>query len=200
MKRYGSVSAAACIASATLLSGCAGTHSVAPASIPPAPGNPVPSQAFAKYGRVLLKPVALAAGAKGRAADVQKIDASLKKNLWARLLRWNTGPSNGRTLVIQPVVQELSFTKASKAAAAGPLAGSPGILIRVQIKDENGRLIANPEFFQRTSAVGAGFTIGVHDKLMIERIADLTSQYILANFHNAVGGESGAGDKVLEAR
>ncbi len=203
-KQFPGACVAGSLVALTLLAGCASTDGGSgqgtTASASAVPRNPVPAQAFSKYGRVSLKPVTLAAGAKGSAAALLKIDATLKKNLAFPLKQWNARPANGRTLVIQPLVEELSFQTASKAASDGPLAGSPGILIRVQIKDESGQLIANPEFFQRSSAVGAGFTMGVHDNLMIKRIADLTSEYILANFDKPVGGQSGAADKVLEAR
>jgi hypothetical protein len=115
------------------------------------------------------------------------------------LKKWKARPANGRTLVIQPVVEELSFKHGAKRVLLGPLAGSSGVLMRVQVKDSKGNLIANPEFFQRAQAMGAGFTFGVHDNLMLTRVANLASGYLTANYERAVGGPTGADDKAVGA-
>lgn len=154
--------------------------------------NPPPAYAFNNYSRIVLKNVVFKAGYRGDAAGLAKIDENVRKDLKGKLAEWNAGPDNGRALVIEPVVEVLSFKHGAKRVLLGPLAGSSGVLMRVTIRDDKGQLIASPEFFQRAAAMGAGFTMGVHDNLMLTRVANLASGYVIANYGRAQGGPTGA--------
>ncbi len=159
--------------------------------------NPPPAQAFSAYGRIDVKPVAFQAGYQGNAAALAKIGANLEKDLAPSLLAWNSRPQNGRTLTIEPVVEELSFKHGASRVLLGPLVGSSGVLMRVTIKDQNGKVIATPEFFQRAGAMSGGFTLGTMDNLMLTRVANLASGYIIGNYDKAVGGPTGADDQAV---
>ncbi len=159
--------------------------------------NPPPAEAFSAYGRIEVKPVVFKPGYKSDAAGLAKIDENIKKDLSEKLPAWNSRPANGRSLVIEPVIEELSFQHGAKRVLLGPLAGSSGVLMRLNIRDANGKLIANPEFFQRAGAMGAGFTFGVHDNLMLLRVANLSSSYIVNNYERAQGGPTGADDQAI---
>ena len=154
--------------------------------------NPPPAQAFSAYGRIDVKPVVFTQGYKGNAAALAKIAANPEKDLSPSLERWNSRPANGRTLTIQPVVEELSFKSSTKRVFLGPLAGSSGVLMRVTVRDDSGKVIATPEFFQRANAMSGGFTLGTVDNLMLTRVANLASGYVIANYDKAVGGPTGA--------
>jgi hypothetical protein len=71
------------------------------------------------------------------------------------------------------------------------------VLMRMTIKDNEGRMIANPEFFQRAGAMAAGWAFGVHDNLMLTRVANLSTNYVKANFTKAVGGPTGADEPAV---
>ena len=114
-------------------------------------------------------------GYVGDASGLAKIDENFRADLAAPLAEWNQRPANGRTLVIEPVVDELSFKHGAKRVLLGPLAGSSGVLMHVSIHDANGNVIANPEFFQRAGAMGAGFTFGVHDNMMLTRVGKMAA-------------------------
>ncbi len=45
--------------------------------------------------------------------------------------------------------------------------------------------------------MAAGFVMGVHDNIMLTRVANLASGYVLANYSVAKGGPTGADDKAL---
>lgn len=160
--------------------------------------NPPPKEAFSKYGRIEVKPVVFKAGVEGDYAGLHKIDANITKDLAASLASWNKRPANGRTLVIEPVVEEMRFTHGAKRVLLGPLAGSSGVLMRVTIRDAQGAVVATPEFFQRATAMAAGFTFGVHDNLMLTRVSNLASKYIIANYDRAEGGPTGADEKAVD--
>jgi hypothetical protein len=160
--------------------------------------NPPPAEAFSAYGRIDVKPVVFTQGYKGNAAALAKIAANLEKDLSPSLQLWNSRPANGRTLTIEPVVEELSFKSSTKRVFLGPLAGSSGVLMRVTVRDGSGKVIAAPEFFQRANAMSGGFTLGTMDNLMLTRVANLASGYVIANYDKAVGGPTGAGGAVTQ--
>ncbi len=174
-----------------LLQGCA-TKIKASAS-----QNPPPAEAFSAYGRIEVKPAAFKAGYSSDAAGLAKIEANLKKDLAPSLETWNKRPANGRSLVIEPIVEQLEFKHGAKRVLLGPLAGSSGVLMRLKITDAKGAVVATPEFFQRADAWAAGWVLGVHDNLMLTRVANLASQYIVSNYGRAQGGPTGADDKAV---
>jgi hypothetical protein len=160
--------------------------------------NPPPPQAFSAYSRIDVKPVVFKQGYKGDQAGLAKIDENLKKDLAPKLATWNARPSNGSALVVEPVVEEMSFKHGAKRVLLGPLAGGSGVLMRVTIRDNTGKVVATPEFFQRTAAFSGGFTLGAMDNMMLTRVANLASGYIIANYDKAVGGPTGADDKAVQ--
>ncbi|MBC7919157.1 MAG: hypothetical protein H7Y28_15245 [Rhodoferax sp.] len=159
--------------------------------------NPPPKEAFSAFGRIELKTVVFKSDTKGDFSGLAKIDQNLKKNLKNSLENWNTRPANGRTLTIEPVIEEMSFKHGATRVLLGPLAGSSGVLMRLNIRDSNGQEVASPEFFQRAGAWAAGAMMGVHDNLMLTRVAELASNYVTANFTRAQGGPTGADDEAV---
>jgi hypothetical protein len=160
--------------------------------------NPPPAKAFSSYSRIEVKPVVFKDGYKGDAAGLAKIDENLKKDLAPKLEQWNSRKVNGSTLTVEPVVEEMSFKHGAKRVLLGPLAGGSGVLMRVTFRDNNGKVIATPEFFQRTAAFSGGYSFGVMDNMMLTRVANLASGYIVANYDQAVGGPTGADDKAVK--
>jgi len=183
--------AATVVVALPLISGCA-TKIKASSS-----HNPAPATAFSSYGRIDVKPVAYAPGYKGNPAALGKIAANLDKDLAPSLAQWNSRPANGRTLTVEPIVEEMSFKSTTKRVFLGPLAGSSGVLMRVTFRDNTGKVIATPEFFQRANAMSGGFTLGVQDNLMLTRVSKLASSYVIANYDQAVGGPTGADDAAV---
>lgn len=159
--------------------------------------NPAPSQALSYYGRINVKPVAFTAGYKGNTEALGRIQANLNKDLAPSLQTWNSRAANGRTLSVEPVVEDLSFKSTTRRIFLGPFAGSSGILMRVTIRDQDGNIVASPEFFQRAGAMAGGLTFGTMDNLMLMRVSNLASGYLIANYDRAVGGPTGADDKAI---
>jgi hypothetical protein len=162
--------------------------------------NPPPAEAFSAFGRIEVKPAVFKPGYAGDATGLAKINANLKQGLSQSLEGWNKRPANGRTLVIEPVVEEMSFKHGATRVLLGPLAGSSGVLMRVTIRDAKGTVIAKPEFFQRANAMAAGFTLGVHDNLMLTRVGELAASYIIANYQRPQGGPTGADEQAVGTR
>jgi len=183
--------AVAVLLAATLLQGCATRVKASLLQ------NPPPAEAFSAFGRIQLTPVMAAEGKKIHDKAMAKIQQNIDKNLALQLANWNQRPDNGRRLIITPVIEQLEFTSGASRVFFGPLAGSSGVLLRLQIRDENGTEIARPEFFQRADAWAAGFVFGVHDNIMLTRIAELSSRYVTANFSQAVGGPTGADPQAI---
>jgi hypothetical protein len=184
---------ASALAALPLVQGCATKIKASSAH------NPAPATAFSQYGRIEVKPVAYKAGYKGHADALAKIAANFEKDLAPSLQQWNSRPANGRTLTVEPIVEEMSFKSTTSRVFLGPMAGSSGVLMRVTFRDQTGKVIATPEFFQRSNAMSGGFTLGVNDNLMLTRVAKLASSYVIANYDRAVGGPTGADDHAVAA-
>lgn len=183
--------AVAVLAAVPLLHGCA-TKIKASALT-----NPAPIEAFSHYGRIDVKPVVFASGYKGNQAALAKIAENFVHDLGPSIQKWNSMPVNGRTLTVEPVVEQISFKSGAKRVFLGPLAGSSGVLMRVTFRDQDGKVVANPQFFQRAGAMSGGFTLGVQDNLMLTRVAKLASNYTVSNYDRAVGGPTGADEAAV---
>lgn len=156
--------------------------------------NPPPSEPFKNFGQFNLQHVTVnSAFAKddGNRKAAKKIDDRLQLILGAQLLRWEKG--EGRTLEIEPKVQEIKFVGGGARFWAGALAGSSAVVMRVNFEDaETGASIASPTFYQHASAMGGAWSIGGTDNAMLDRVADIVNAYVLRNYENAVGGTTGA--------
>lgn len=162
--------------------------------------NPPPVEAYSNFGRIEIKPIVLAQKFRGQSANeksLEKINANFFKRLGDNPKKWNSGPDNGRKLVIEPVVTDIRFIGVGARIFTGPLSGSSGVVIQVKATDvQTGRQIDHPEFYQHSSA-GAGFALGVADNMMLTRVGELVGDYLLRNYDAAVGGMTGATDEVV---
>ena len=164
--------------------------------------NPPPAEAYSSFGRIEIRPVVLAPEFRGQKANeksLEKINANFFKRLGGNPAKWNSGPDNGRKLVIEPIITNIRFIGVGTRIFTGPLSGSSGVVIQMNVKDVNSeKLIDHPEFYQRSSA-GAGFALGVADNMMLTRVGELVADYVLRNYDAAVGGRTGATDELVSA-
>ena len=119
-----------------------------------------------------------------------KIQETLDAKLNALVANWSRGA--GDTLIIEPRVRELKFVSGANRVLAGAMAGSSAVRITVKLTDKSsGRVIAEPEFYQRAAAYGAAYTFGAMDNSMLSRISTVVEEYLLRNYNQAVGGPTG---------
>jgi len=121
-----------------------------------------------------------------------KIQENLDLRLNPVLASWNSaGDPAGRTLLIQPEIH-IKFISGGTRFLAGALAGSSAVVMRVKFVDAaTGKEVAYPEFYQRAAAMGGAYSMGGTDNNMLIRIANLVSEYTIANHKAAVGGPTG---------
>jgi hypothetical protein len=95
--------------------------------------------------------------------------------------------------VIEPRIEHLTFIGGATRFWVGPPAGSSTVIMKVKYIDKAfGKLLAEPEFFQRAAAWSGAFTVGGQDNAMLARIVTLVADYTSRNYQEAVGGPSGA--------
>lgn len=156
--------------------------------------NQPPTEAYSNFSRIELRPATLAPAYASNSANqkaLEKINANLRKRVDAAMLEWNKRPDNERRLIIEPVVTEIRFIGVGARIFTGPLSGSSAVKVELKVTDAaTGKLIDQPEFYQHSSA-GSGFALGVADNMMLVRIGDLVGDYIIRNYHQAVGGATG---------
>jgi hypothetical protein len=163
-----------------LLQGCATTvHR--PSMAPQAMAVPLSS-----FANIELKPASIAppfntSGANRKAT--RKIDKCLNKELSGLFVNLNaTDKKPGKTLVIQPQVKEIKFIGGFARFMVGTLAGNSAVLMAVSYQDKaTGQIIAQPEFYNHANKVGAAWTLGRMDNLMLENVARQVVKYTKEN-------------------
>lgn len=154
--------------------------------------NPPPAEPLANFQRFEVMPIQASTEAAREAKALAQIDTNLREKLLATTSAWQTGDPAGRTLRIEPHVEQLKFVGVAGRFWVGPLAGSSAVVMRVRLVDAaTGRVIAEPEFYQRAAAMGGAFTVGGSDYGMLVRIATTAQQYLQRNYWQAVGGPTG---------
>ena len=161
--------------------------------------NPPPAEKFANFSRIEMTPVTLVppyAGQEANERALSKIQENVSLKMSPAVQAWNGRALTGgtpRTLQIVPTVTEIKFIGGATRFWGGALAGSSAVVLRAQITEkETGKVIATPEFYARAAAMGGAYSMGGTDNAMLVRIATRLTDYLLANFDQAVGGPSGA--------
>ena len=63
------------------------------------------------------------------------------------------------------------------------------MLVSVKATDSvTGEVIADAEFYQQANRIGAGWTFGATDRTMLIRLSNMVTEYLRANYAQAVGG------------
>jgi len=170
-----------------LLAGC--VTNIAPTS----DTNPPPSEALGGFQNYEVSQITLAAGQETESNEVAlvKVQENWDKNVGLVLDDLRESGTNGRTLLIEPIVTEMKFVSGGKRFWAGAAAGSSAVLMTVNLTDKaTGNVIANPQFFQRAAAYGGAWSFGGSDNAMLVRISSLVAQYLGDNKDEAVGGSA----------
>jgi hypothetical protein len=154
--------------------------------------NPPPAEPLANFQHFKLMPLQASADAKGDAEALQKIEGNLQEKLLPVISGWESQAAAGRTLQIEPVVTQLKFVSGGARFWGGALAGSSAVVMNLRLIDAaTGKIVANPEFYQRAAAMGAAYSFGGSDKGMLVRIATVSQEYLQRNYQQAVGGPTG---------
>lgn len=154
--------------------------------------NPPPSEPLANFQHFELAPTTASTEAAKEAKALTAIDTHLFEKLSAATAPWEAPGAGGRTLRIEPRVEQLKFVGVAGRFWAGALAGSSAVVVKMRLVDvATGKVVAEPEFYQRAAAMGGAFSVGGSDHGMLVRIATVAQQYLQRNYHRAVGGPTG---------
>jgi len=162
------------------------------------PQNPPPANALAGYDQYELAEIALGppyAGDKGKEAAKAKIQGYMTAETGLIIEQWNTDANanmRGQMLVIEPRIEKLKVVSGGARFWAGALAGDSYVVMKLRfVEQPSGRLLAEPEFYQRAAAMSGAWTFGGQDKDMLQRIVALANHYLRTNYEDAVGGPTG---------
>ena len=191
------LSCSAILATAVLTSACMTT-----VKMPANAVNPPPLEAFSAFNTFELKPVNMQDGcSKQSGADsaFQGVQGRLGKILTPVLTEWNQRkkPETAtRRLIIEPFCTDAKMIGTAKRIFTGPLSGSSAVVMRVRYTDAaSGRVVAEPEFYQRAFAMGGAYSFGGTDSNMLTRMTTLITEYTKNNYRIAVGGPTGVEDE-----
>jgi hypothetical protein len=162
------------------------------------PQNPPPANAFQGYDKYELAPLAMGppyAGDEGKEKAKSKIQQYLTTDTAPIVAKWNesaAGGSRGQSLSIEPRIEKLKVVSGGARFWAGALAGDSYVVIKVRfVEQPSGKLLAEPEFYQRAAAMSGAWTIGAQDKDMLHRIVTLANHYLDLNYSQPTGGPTG---------
>jgi hypothetical protein len=172
---------------AMVLTGCV-TH-----ISPTAQTNPPPTERFGNFNHFDLASIDMPAeydGDNNNQRALRKIQLNLVTGLLPKLEGWENRAA-ARTLKIEPRIVKIKFVSIGDRVMFGSMSGSSAVLIKVRYSDAaTGKVVAEPEFYQRSGATTHGF--GVSDNLMLDNIANLIVRYTVNNYGSAVGGSVSA--------
>jgi hypothetical protein len=158
--------------------------------------NPPPSEPLGAFARFELAPLSIDEAYAGHDAN-QKAKGVLHGHLITGVGAWvdarnAQAPAAGRTLVIEPRIDAIRFVSGGARMWGGALAGSSRVLLKLRLVDkQTGAVIAEPEFYQHARGMAGAWSGGGADYGMLERVAQLASDYVAANADAAVGGPTG---------
>jgi hypothetical protein len=187
---------------ALFITGCATTY-IKPSTTQ----NPAPAEKFSAFGQFEIQKVTLNPTYSRHDANL-RASARIQEHFTARVNPivddWNRSippTPQPRVMVIEPRIEHLKFIGGSARFWVGPLAGSSAVIMKVKYIDKaSGKIIAEPEFFQRAAAWSGAFTVGGQDNAMLARIVTLIADYTKGNYQEAVGGPSGAPQELVDAK
>ena len=157
---------------------------------PPADGatNPPPAEALKAFQHFEHKPVQVVDAYKDKGSietAVEALQANMQLRSMQRARDWNqkAASGEGRTLVIEPIVTHARFVRPAGRVFLGPLMGGSHLELKLRLIDKsNGQVIAEPVFYQRAGAGAAGWTVGIIDRAMLVRVANLADRYLRDNY------------------
>lgn len=156
--------------------------------------NAPPAAPLNTFQRFEIAPVAMGApfaGQKGNEVARERLQANLDERAQPLLKEWNAMPVGEapKTLKIEPQIRYIRFITGGKRFFAGALAGGSSIMVKVKLSDAaTGEVLAEPDFYQHANAMGAAWSFGATDKTMLIRISNMVTEYLRANYTQAVGG------------
>lgn len=159
--------------------------------------NPPPLRKFSDYTHFKLENITIAdayASAEPNIKAKNKIQENIDMRLLPILKAWNDKQNHtlNETMVFEPNIKQIKFIGGAARFWVGAMAGSSAVVMELVCREKSsGKQIAVAEFYQQGNAFGGGLSIGATDNMMLTRIADLVSDYIVNNYESAVGGPTG---------
>jgi len=141
---------------------------------------------FAHFSKVEVKEVSLAEAEKDsssaqNAAKIMnnRLEDSMEKTFNnVKIVKDGEAFSkSGNVLRITPVIEGVKFESVAKRIWFGPMAGKSAILMKVTYSDENGKVIAEPEFYRVSGAWFGAVTYGYADQKMLNDILRDMAKY-----------------------
>lgn len=159
---------------------------------PDASANPPPTEPLSHFQHFQLMPLSHSAQAAHETNAIAKISVYMQQRVGTTLANWGNRNQSGRTLLVEPYIEQLKFVGGGARFWAGALAGSSAVVMKMKLVDQQtGQVIADPEFYQRAAAMGGAWSFSGTDHGMLARIATVAQQYLQSNYTQAVGGPTG---------
>ena len=141
------------------------------------------------FDSVIVRPLYVEhmGGDRGDRAAVERLDQGVRSCMSSvfggkqQTSSADNAPAN--TLLIEPSIVDLKKVGTGERFFAGAFAGSSAVLLKTKYTDlQNRKVIAEPVFYSKASAMGGAWTLGATDNGMLSRATDLACDYARRNF------------------
>ena len=194
------------LAAAVLAIACLAPLHAATPTFDTAARNPPPSVALNTFDRIEVAPLVLAEGLdahKGNRVAQRYLQVDLDERLRERIEAHNAGAgagdAPGRTLVVTPEITAIRFITGGKRLLFGGFGGKSWAVLKLRMVDKaTGEVVAEPRFEQRAFGIFGGYSLGASDKLMLARLADMATAYLVDNTAAPVGGAVAVSTRAMD--
>ena len=166
--------------------------------------NPPPSVALNAFDRIEVAPLVLAEGLdahKGNRVAQRYLQVDLDERLRQRIEAHSAGAGDApsRTLVVTPEITAIRFITGGKRLLFGGFGGKSWAVLKLRMVDKaTGEVVAEPRFEQRAFGIFGGYSLGASDKLMLARLADMATAYLVDNTAAPVGGAVAVSTRAMD--
>lgn len=161
--------------------------------------NPPPGKPFASFRTFELKMVEAASpkmDAKFNTDNdniVGRLQSRITTLIGPIVAEWNQQPAETAEggLVVTPLIEAARKVSSAKRIFV-PFAGDSYAVIKMRfVADPGGEVVAEAEFYQKTSQWNGANWGGIQDLAMVDRVVHQIADYMRANYARAVGGPTG---------
>jgi hypothetical protein len=146
-----------------------------------------PSEPLSKFQNFELWDLQLATEVQEdtkKVKQAQALNYKLRSRLQPLLDTWHaSGSRAGRTLLIEPTVQQLRIVSGGARFWVGAMAGESVVDVDLKLVEKGtGREIGRTRIVRGSGAMAGGWSVGATDRNLLDYIVDICHEYLQQNY------------------
>jgi len=145
------------------------------------------SEPLSAFGKFELQPMTLSdavSSDSGKVRQAKVLEEKLRAKLLPLFEEWERdADQTGRKLLVQPALVNLRIVSGGARFWVGAFAGDSSIDMDLKLVDaDTGKLIGQPRINKGSGGVAGGWTVGATDRNLLDYVAAISNQYLMANY------------------